>query len=187
MIINIVDDRIKKSNTTFKLKIMKLSDLKFTIILLTMLFMLSCDIISVYNTDNSKLKFKLVSINNPASSDTISFSGKSLNWVNVTTGEVNFSDTTVLKQLAINKNLICYLDSDSLFTARITLPVMSSIYNDLVLNLNYTDNNYYFEDGYPGWVDNLGATTLRAQNKEKRAVAWKRFIDELKIEGKYKE
>ena len=64
---------------------------------------------------------------------------------------------------------------------------MSSIWNDLVLNHNLFDGKYYFEDGYPGWIDNLGATTERAQNKIKRAEAWTRFVEQLKLEGKIKQ
>ncbi len=164
---------------------MKLSVTTLSTVLLVVLGMISCDILSEYNA--SRLTFKLVSVSNPSSTDTVSFTGKSINWVNGSTGEINFSDSVITKELGINRDMICYLDSDSLFTARITSDVMSSVYNDLVINLNSTDNNFYFEDGYPGWIDNLGATTLRTQNKEKRAAAWKKFIEELKLEGKYKE
>jgi hypothetical protein len=64
---------------------------------------------------------------------------------------------------------------------------MSSVVNDLVLNLNMNDNHFYFENGYPDWIDNNGTNDIRIQNKEKRAAAWDRFISELKKEGRYKE
>jgi len=63
---------------------------------------------------------------------------------------------------------------------------MSSTVNDLVLNLN-SNNSYYFADGYPASIDNLGATTLRSQNKAKRTTSWAIFIAVLKTEQKYNE
>jgi hypothetical protein len=63
---------------------------------------------------------------------------------------------------------------------------MSFIVNDLVLNHNLNDGKYYFNDGYPVWIDNIGNTSLRSKNKLKRTAAWNKFIDQLKLEGKYK-
>jgi hypothetical protein len=64
---------------------------------------------------------------------------------------------------------------------------MSSVVNDLVLNLSMKDNHFYFEEGYPDWNDNNGINDIRIQNKKKRAAAWNRFIVELKKEGRYSE
>ena len=64
---------------------------------------------------------------------------------------------------------------------------MSSVVNNLVLNLSLQDNHFYFEDGYPDWIENNGTIGIRIQNKEKRSAAWDRFISELKKEGRYKE
>jgi hypothetical protein len=78
----------------------------------------------------------------------------------------------------------CYLENDSLFTASVTLPAVSTPINDLVLNFNLNDGSFYFEDGYPDWIDNPRVNGIRIQNKNKRTASWNRFIEELKKEGK---
>lgn len=148
----------------------------------------SCDLITDLQSASSKLTFKSAVISEKTGkSDTIVFTGKSIKWFNGSTGEVAFADSMTTLKLDKYRRIKCYLDNDSLFAFTVTSDIMSSIVNDLVLNHNLYDGKFYFEDGYPGWIDNLGATTLRAQNKEKRATAWARFIAQLKLEGRYKE
>jgi len=55
------------------------------------------------------------------------------------------------------------------------------------LNHNTKDGKLYLQDGYPSWINNSGAISLRTQNKERRVISWTKFIKELKKEGKYKE
>lgn len=142
----------------------------------------SCDLLSDLQSSSSKLTFK-VSVNQK---DSVLFTGSAIKYYNDSTHEIVFADTLKIpNELAFSK-LKCYLGTDSLFTATMTSDYMSAIVNDLVLYHNLHTGKYYFEDGYPAWIDNLGATTLRAQNKMKRADAWAKFIAQLKLEGRYK-
>lgn len=156
---------------------------------ISMLFLfVSCDLMSELQSGSSRLTFKAAVIGkNTTSNDTVVFSGKNIKWFIGTTSEVVFADSATIFKLDKYRRIKCYLENDSLFSFTITSDVMSSIVNDLVLNHNLYDGKFYFEDGYPGWIDNIGATTLRAQNKEKRATAWAKFIAQLKLEGRYKE
>jgi len=142
----------------------------------------SCDLLNELQSSSSKLTFRTTI----HQKDTVLFTGTAIKSYNDSTHEVIFVDSMTIPNVFPFHKLTCYLGTDSLFTAAMTSDVMSSIVNDLVLNHNLYNGKYYFEDGYPAWIDILGATTLRAQNKLKRADAWAKFIAQLKLEGRYK-
>ena len=148
----------------------------------------SCDFIrDMFPSGKSDLTFKAILSSGTKQVDSVLFTGNDINWINGTTGEISFNDSTIVSKIRCYHFINCYIGSDSLFRATITIPIMSSVENNLVLNLNLKDNHFYFEDGYPDWIDNNGANGIRIQNKEKRFVGWDRFIRELKKEGRYKE
>jgi hypothetical protein len=158
----------------------------FSTVFFVAIVFISCEVINEMQS-TSKLTFKAsVSIKTNLN-DTVIFSGKDIKWFNSTTGELTFADSLTPKKLNLYHWLKCYLGTDSLFTITLTSDIMSNIINDIVLNHNLRDGKYYFEDGYPAWIDNLGTNSIRIQNKEKRSAAWNRFIAELKLEGKLKE
>ena len=135
----------------------------------------------------SPVTFKGVTISSSSKIETVAFTSYDIKSMNGTTGEIDFFDSKTAKRLSEYKKLNCYLGVDSLFTVNLTSDILSSIDNNLVLNLNSNNGTYYFADGYPVYIDNLGLTTLRAKNKENRATVWALFIAILKTEGKYKE
>ena len=148
----------------------------------------SCDFIrDMFPSGKSDLTFNAVLSSSSKQVDTVLFTGNDINWINGTTGEIVFNDTTIVSKIRYYHFIDCYIGSDSLFRATITIPIMSSVVNNLVLNLSLQDNHFYFEDGYPDWIENNGTIGIRIQNKEKRSAAWDRFISELKKEGRYKE
>ncbi len=104
-------------------------------------------------------------------------------WYNATTKELKFVNPPSLLKFQSYRQVKFYLGTDSLFTTKITTDAMSSIVNDLVLHFK-TDGKFYLEDGYPV---NIGDATLRAQNKDKRAAAWSRFIIQMKKDKHYAE
>ena len=165
---------------------MKQSVMLFSIVLASLFVFVSCNLISELQSGNP-LIFKASLSNKTNLNDTILFTGKSIRYFNSTTGEVSFLDSIIAKRINSFHWIKCYLETDSLFTATVTSDIMSSVVNDLVLNHNLRDGKFYFQDGYPAYIDNLGTNGIRIQNKEKRAVAWSRFIEQLKKEGKYKE
>lgn len=148
--------------------------------------LISCQSEKSINTDSDNLKF-FVSRTDNKLIDTLLFTNKEIRYFNGTTNELAFTSSLNTEKLNSYKTIRCYLNSDSLFSATIANTAMSVLINDLVLYHNLHDDKYYFDDGYPGWIDNIGATTLRAQNKAKREEAWIRFIAELKKVGKYTE
>lgn len=145
----------------------------------------SCDSISELQLSSSKLAFKTSVSNGSTLTDTTVFKGTDINSYNNATGEVIFKDSMTIKKIGAFHKIKCYLGTDSLFTFTLTSNVMSSIVNDLVLNHNLYDGKYYFEDGYPSYIDNLGTNAIRLQNKQKRAAAWAKFVAQLKLEGRY--
>ena len=104
-------------------------------------------------------------------------------WYNSTTKELKFVNPPTLQKLQSYGQMKFYVGSDSLFTAKIVTDAVSAIVNDLVLYMK-TDGKFYLEDGYPL---NLGDATLRAQNKDKRAAAWSKFIIQMKKDKHYAE
>jgi hypothetical protein len=159
----------------------------FVSVAFSMLFVLaSCDFSRDHSASRkSQLSFKAELISKSNSTDTVLFTGKDIKSINGTTGEIRFVDASMIFKIKSFHRVKCYLGSDSLFTATVTLPVVSSLVNDLVLNLKTDDGHFYFEDGYPDWINNQAVSDLRIKNKEKRATAWSRFIDELKKEEIY--
>jgi hypothetical protein len=141
----------------------------------------------MFPSGKSDLTFKAILSSKTKQADTVLFTGNDIKWINGTTGEISFVDSTIVSKIRSFHLISCYIGSDSLFRATITIPIMSSVVNDLVLNLSMKDNHFYFEEGYPDWNDNNGINDIRIQNKKKRAAAWNRFIVELKKEGRYSE
>lgn len=151
-----------------------------------LLMMTSCDFTKKHTLhQKSKLTFKAARSSQASRTDTVLFSGNDIKSINGTTGEIRFVDTLTNLKIKSFRNIKCYLGADSLFTATITLPVVSSLINNLVINLNRNNGHYYFKDGYPDWINNPDVNIIRAQNKGKRATAWNRFVEELRKEGKY--
>lgn len=180
-----LQSQIHRKTITLNPYIMKHSII-FVLISCVLLSFSACD--NIKDVTSSQLIFRgtnmFSSIHN---NDSVVFSSSNIKSYNATTGELIFSDSSIVSKLKNYLSLTCYQGTDSLFSFRVTSDLMSSIVNDLVLNHNLHDGKYYFEDGYPDWIDNLGANGIRLQNKEKRAVAWAKFITQLKLEGRYKE
>jgi len=164
---------------------MKQSVMLFSIVLASLFVFVSCNLISDLQSGSS-LTFKASLSNKTNLYDSVLFTGKSIRYFNAATGEISFINSISAKRINSFHWIKCYLETDSLFTATVTSDIMSSVVNDLVLNHNLRDGKFYFEDGYPTYIDNLGTNGIRIQNKEKRSVAWSRFIEQLKKEGKYK-
>ena len=165
---------------------MKMS-VKFILVSLSISSLLaSCDFIrDIFPNSKSELTFKASHSSQTTLSDSILFSGNDIQWINGSTGEIHFVDSTTINKIKEYHWIKVYLGADSLFKATVTVPTMSSIVNDLVIDLNMTNGHFYFEDGYPSYIDNLGNNNIRLQNKNKRAAAWARFIETLKKEGRY--
>lgn len=166
---------------------MKRSVMLYSIVLTIILGLVFCDTFPDQQSISSKLIFKATISNTTNLKDTVLFTGKDIKWINLATGEIRFVDSFAISKIKKFHWIKCYQDTDSLFTATITSDIMSSIVNDLVLNLNSYDNHYYFGDGYPAWIDNLRDTNIRNQNKKNRDASWSRFIEQLKKEGRFKE
>ena len=160
---------------------------KFVLVLIPIMALLaSCDFIrDIFPNGKSELTFKASHSPQISLSDTILFSGNDIKWVNGTTGEIHFADSTTINKIKNYHWIKVYLGADSLLKATVTVPTMSTIVNDLVINLNMNDGYFYFEDGYPSYINNPGNNNIRLQNRNRRAAGWTRFIDELKKEGKY--
>ena len=152
----------------------------YAVLLLQLIFLPSCDSKDIIA---SRISFRGIPMYSSMLKDTVIFTTENINWVNITTGELSFSDSAIIAKVNACQKISCYAGSDSLFSFRITSDIMSSIVNDLVLNHNLQDGKYYFADGYPVWMTNA----TRTQNKTNRSEVWAKFIAQLKLAGKYKE
>jgi len=110
------------------------------------------------------------------------FTWNDIKWIKGTTVEIRFVDSAFIQKINQSPWIKCFPGPVSLFTATVTIPVSSSVVNDLVLNSDMKDGGFYFKDRYPDWLDNPGITAIRIQNKAKKASAWNRFLVELKKE-----
>ncbi len=159
----------------------------------TLLFFLIFLMMSFYSCKENlilplgQLTFRSVPTASSQKKDSVVFTESDINKFNATTGELSFNETSLSSGLKNFYKLKCYIGTDSLFVISLTSDIMSSIRNDLVLNHNLQDGKYYFQDGYPAWLPNVQDSTLRAQNKLKRAVPWNIFIEKMKILDKYQE
>ena len=156
----------------------------YAVLLLQLIFLTSCDTKEIIA---SHITFRGIPMFSSIMKDTVIFTAENINWVNVTTGEVSFNDSATVIRMNACQKLSCYSGTDSLFTFRLTSDIMSSIVNDLVLNHNLQDGKYYFADGYPAHLSSIETNTLRLLNYQKREVGWAKFINQLKLAGKYKE
>ncbi len=158
---------------------MKIRNFLFVTILVV-IFISSCDLLNNQNeTEGAKLTCKVTYMNGTVSVDSLFFTEDDILWFDTTTNQLKLETIPAIKGLQSFRNFTFYLGTDSLFTARLALDIMSSIENDLVLHYNSEDGNLYLEDGYPMWIDNIGSTSQRTQNKEKRRANWERFIERL--------
>jgi hypothetical protein len=158
------------------------------IVVTVLLFLVTCDFIrELFPTGKSDLTFKASFSLKTNKSDTVLFTGNDIKWLNGTTGEIRFVNSSMIPKIKAYHFIKCYLGPDSIVTARVTLPVVSALINDLVLNMNLNDGQFYFEDGYPDWIENPEAKAIRNKLKAKREPAWNRIMEELKREGKYVE
>jgi len=165
---------------------MKRSVINVLSILSSLFVFLSCTAHEPCKWEKSGLIFKLTAYSQTNQKDTVVFLGSDIHWFNESTGELRFVDSLTINKIKSSHQIKFYLGNDSLFTAKVALDIMSVIINDLVIHINSHDGLVYLEEGYPMWIDNLGDTTLRAQNKTNRAMAWSRFIEQLKKEGRYR-
>jgi len=153
-----------------------------------LIVVLRCDFIrDLFPSGKSELTFKVSYPTKNHSIDSVLFTGNDIQWLNGTSGEIRFINSATITKIKSFQSVKCFLESDSLFTATITLPAVSPMINDLVMNLSLNDGHFYFEDGFPDWIDNQRAKAIRIKNNEKRAPSWDRFVAELKKEGKYVE
>jgi len=133
--------------------------------------------------DNDSLIFLKVKSTQQIGIDSIAYLSSDFEWYNASTKELKFVNPPTFQKFHSFGQVTFYIGADSLFTANIVTDEMSSISNDLVFHFK-PDGKIYLEDGYPLSVGN---TTLRAQNIEKRAAAWNRFIIKMKKDKHYVE
>ena len=92
--------------------------------------------------------------------------------------------------ISIHQSVKIYIGNEYLFSSMICVSSLNSqIFNSLVLYYNMVENKYYLLDGYPEVAvlsDPQEAQKLRNENKQTIASEWKKFINQLKKEGQYK-
>jgi hypothetical protein len=126
--------------------------------------------------------------------DVVFFVDDDLLWYNEQTGEMRFKNRLPPIDTLIMKILKFYLGDEYLFSSVITTWVnggfQSEICNSLIFYYTAPENKYFLKDGYPDAAtipDKAGIQEIRDENMKKIERQWKRFIEKLKEEGKYKE
>lgn len=143
-------------------------------------------------SESSGLIFKTTIATTTNTRDSVVFLGSDIQWFNATTRELRFKDPLTIEKIRKFNKIKFYLGTDSLFTAiTFVSDVSSKIIDDIVLHLNSQDGQFYIQDGYPSNTNVLSnpaaSIALREKNKNNRATAWNRFIEQLKKNGQYKE
>jgi hypothetical protein len=112
------------------------------------------------------------------------FTGDDISWFNPNTREIKFTKSFNPDELAIFQKLHFFLGEKQLFTVSTYVkPLHSFASNDLVLYIE-ADGKCYLHDCYPLSIMETDPTV--EENKEKRAIAWDQFVDQLKKERKTK-
>jgi hypothetical protein len=119
------------------------------------------------------------------------FTGNDILWFNESTKELRFRDNVSNKPIIFNTRMIgFYIGDEFLFSSMINVSSLSSqIFNSLVFYYDITGNRYFLLDGYPEasvLSDPQKTQELRNENRQKIASEWSKFIEQLKIEDKYK-
>lgn len=123
--------------------------------------------------------------------ESVVFTGSDILWFNETTKEIRFQENVSIKNvISIHQSVKIYIGNEYLFSSMICVSSLNSqIFNSLVLYYNMVENKYYLLDGYPEVAvlsDPQEAQKLRNENRQTIASEWKKFIDQLKKEGRYK-
>lgn len=115
----------------------------------------------------------------------IVFTGEDILWFNKETREIKFKDmSSPFNTIPMYNEIQFELSGEVLFKA-ITWAcgINNQIFDDLVLYYDLENEKFYLHDSYPEHI----LTELAKENKEKRAGAWKKFVDQLRTEGRLKE
>lgn len=123
--------------------------------------------------------------------ESIVFTGSDILWFNETTKEIRFKENLLMKDvISIHQSVKIYIDNEYLFSSIICVSSLNSqIFNSLVLYYNIVENKYYLLDGYPDTSvlsEPQEAQRLRDENRQIIVSEWKKFIDQLKKENRYK-
>lgn len=145
-------------------------------------------------SNSSSLMFHLVASSLEDNSDSLIVSGDRILWFNATTKEMRFIDNYSVAQLISTTSkydrLKFYIKNQYLFSSFFVSEINSQIINSLVFFYSQTENRFYLKDGYPDisvLENSLGIQQLRDENTGKIASEWKLFINQLKLEGRYRE
>lgn len=122
----------------------------------------------------------LKSFSETEASDDVVFSGEDILFFNSETGEIKFKEDFSPFSVPWYNRIRFELSGEVLFHAIAASDINSQIFNDLVLYYNVSDKKFYLNDSYPVHI----FTEEAKANKEKRASAWVKFLNQLKVEGK---
>lgn len=138
------------------------------------------------------LVFKIIPNGSESGLDTIFLSRDKIQWYNVTTKEVRFTDNYAIAQsisFATYQKVQFYIGGNYLFSCLMfAAGINSETSSSLVFYYSSTENRFYLKDGYPdvSLLSNAEEEQrLRDQNMEKIANQWALFINQLKQEGRY--
>jgi hypothetical protein len=124
----------------------------------------------------------------------IVFTGDDILWFNGRTKELrfrnNYSNKTMLDAITAHA-IKFYINDEYLFASILCVSSLSSqVFNSLVFYYNMIENKFFLADGYPEasvLPDPQKAQEERDENKRKIANEWNKFVNRLKLEGKYQE
>ncbi|MDR1919462.1 MAG: hypothetical protein LBQ65_07435 [Tannerellaceae bacterium] len=161
---------------------------------------------------SSKLVVK-VDVATKAGEDTgaeqIVFTGDDILWFNGLTKEIRFQDNMTVEQLLslMRNGIKFYVDGEYLFSSLVSvIDYDSRIFDSLVFYYSTIENRFYLADGYPDlagakdrYLDKgadvsdeayaLYLSTQQKRNENMKAIEaeWTKFINQLKLEEKYRD
>lgn len=122
------------------------------------------------------------------------FTGDDIQWFNASTKEIRFKNNISQKVIiegVISRSIRFYIDEEYLFSSMIYVSDLNSqIYDSFVFYYSQIENRFYLKDGYPDvsvLQNSAEHQDKRNENMAKIKAEWDKFINQLKLEGKYQE
>jgi hypothetical protein len=158
---------------------------------------------------SSKLVVRTDVATTKAGEGQVVFTGDDILWFNDLTKEIRFKDNMTVEQSIslMRSGIRFYVDGEYLFSSLVTvIDFDSRIFNSLVFYYSTIENRFYLADGYPDlaaakdrYLDYglnvsdeayelyFSAQKIRNENMKLIEAEWTKFIDQLKLEEKYRD
>jgi hypothetical protein len=129
-----------------------------------------------------------------ANVERVIFTGDDILWFNISTKEIRFKNNISQKKIiegVLNHAIRFYIDDEYLFSSMICVSDLNSqTFDNLVFYYSQIENKFYLKDGYPDvsvLQNSAEHQNRRDENMAEIKDEWDKFINRIKLEGRYRE